>query len=142
MYESFFSSDTTTYLEYMSWFRVIGKPYLLSVEATSMQLCQKRPRRSSQQHRSGGNAATGSSSAPIQQAPPISTPHSGQFTLLIPIHFTNPEARTVSHSNTKEGNRGKDKCDSGDEDEYEGRCEDKEDDDDDYNEEEELVSRG
>ncbi|MBA0812703.1 hypothetical protein Gohar_026645 [Gossypium harknessii] len=136
MYESFFSSDTTTYLEYMSWFRVIGKPYLLSVEVRSMQLCHKRPRRSSQQH---------SYSLIVSQTPIVSLFYRGRLLVLPPscgVEDTRWEARMVSHLNTKEGNRGKDKCESGYEDEYEGRHEDKEDEDDDHNEKEELVSRG
>ncbi|MBA0765837.1 hypothetical protein Gotri_014958, partial [Gossypium trilobum] len=39
--ESFFLADTTICLEYLSWFRLAGKPYLLSVEARSRQLRQK-----------------------------------------------------------------------------------------------------
>ncbi|PPR85624.1 hypothetical protein GOBAR_AA35066 [Gossypium barbadense] len=40
--EPFFSVDTVACLEYLSWFRLAGKSYLLSVEAMSRQLCQKR----------------------------------------------------------------------------------------------------
>ncbi|PPR84829.1 hypothetical protein GOBAR_AA35881 [Gossypium barbadense] len=37
--EPFFSSDTTTCLEYMSWFRVTSKSYLLLVEARNATTC-------------------------------------------------------------------------------------------------------
>ncbi|KAG8474236.1 hypothetical protein CXB51_033830 [Gossypium anomalum] len=46
IHEPFFLSYTVTYLEYMPWFRVTGKPYLLSVEAKSRQLRPKRSRQS------------------------------------------------------------------------------------------------
>ncbi|MBA0776539.1 hypothetical protein Gotri_011522, partial [Gossypium trilobum] len=48
---------------------ITDKPYLLSVEVRSWQLCQKRPRQPPHQRRSGGGAATGSSQNPTQQAP-------------------------------------------------------------------------
>ncbi|MBA0747501.1 hypothetical protein Gogos_004412 [Gossypium gossypioides] len=50
----FSSLDMAACLEYMPWFRVVGKPYLLSVEARS------------------------SSSAPTQQMPLMSAPHPAQ----------------------------------------------------------------
>ncbi|PPR84389.1 hypothetical protein GOBAR_AA36322 [Gossypium barbadense] len=43
IYEPFFSSDTTTCLEYMPWFRVADKPYLLLAEVKSRQLRLNRP---------------------------------------------------------------------------------------------------
>ncbi|MBA0793118.1 hypothetical protein Gohar_017550 [Gossypium harknessii] len=44
IHEPFFSLDMASYLEYMPWFRVAGKLYLLSVEEWSRQLHQKKPR--------------------------------------------------------------------------------------------------
>ncbi|KAK5793360.1 hypothetical protein PVK06_034503 [Gossypium arboreum] len=55
------------------------------------------------------------------------------------VEDTRWEARMTSHSNMEKGNRGKDKGESGDEDEYEGRGEDKKDENYDHNEEEELT---
>ncbi|KAH1113847.1 hypothetical protein J1N35_007225 [Gossypium stocksii] len=88
--ESFFSLDTTACLEYMLWFKVAAKPYLLSVEAMSRQFRQKRSRKSPQQRRFGRGDAIGSFSDPTQQAPPMSTLNLGQFTLFIcnPVFFS------------------------------------------------------
>ncbi|MBA0783593.1 hypothetical protein Gotri_001287 [Gossypium trilobum] len=69
--EPFFLSNRATYLEYMHWFKVVGK--------------------------SGGGTATSLSPTLTQQAPPMSTPHPGQFILLIPIHFTNPMVHFSGH---------------------------------------------
>ncbi|MBA0682026.1 hypothetical protein Goari_023786 [Gossypium aridum] len=41
------SSDAIVLVEYMSWFRLARKPYLLFVEARSRQLRRKRERRPS-----------------------------------------------------------------------------------------------
>ncbi|MBA0570019.1 hypothetical protein Golob_003708, partial [Gossypium lobatum] len=76
--------------KYMPWFRVASKLYLLSMEARSRQLRQKRQRRSSQKRRFGKGATTSSSPAPTQHAPLMSMLHCSQFTPLIPVHFTNP----------------------------------------------------
>ncbi|MBA0670430.1 hypothetical protein Goklo_025514 [Gossypium klotzschianum] len=73
IYESSFSLGTTACLEYMHWFRVSGKPNLLSVES-----------------RSEGGAVTGLSLALTQQVLSMSTQHLDQFTLLIHVYFTNP----------------------------------------------------
>ncbi|MBA0874892.1 hypothetical protein Goshw_023585 [Gossypium schwendimanii] len=58
--EPFFSSNIATYLE-------------------SRQLHQKRPRRSLQQRRFRGGAATSSSPAPTQQTPSMSMPHCAPY---------------------------------------------------------------
>ncbi|KAK5772287.1 hypothetical protein PVK06_048569 [Gossypium arboreum] len=72
----------TACLEYMPWFRVAGKPYLLSVKVRSRQLRQKMPRQPSQQQRSGGG---GSSVQPPSRR----------------VENTQWEARTALHSSTK-----------------------------------------
>ncbi|PPR86157.1 hypothetical protein GOBAR_AA34535 [Gossypium barbadense] len=40
----FFSVDTTTVDDYLTWFRVVGKPYLLQSEAMSRKIQPKRQR--------------------------------------------------------------------------------------------------
>ncbi|MFQ6651823.1 hypothetical protein Gotur_023996 [Gossypium turneri] len=71
--ELVFSSDTVACLEYIPWFRVVGKSYLLSVKC-----------------RSKGGDTTKLSPTPTQQVPPTATPYLDQFTPLILAHFTNP----------------------------------------------------
>ncbi|MBA0738068.1 hypothetical protein Gogos_011480 [Gossypium gossypioides] len=66
-----------------------GKPYLLSIEVSSRQIRQKSERRRPQQCRSKRCHMSSLSSTLTEQASPMSTPHPNQFTLLIPVHFTN-----------------------------------------------------
>lgn len=88
--EPFFSMGTTACLEYMMWFIVFGKSYLLSVEVRVRQLCQKSQRRLAQQHRVKRDRTTNSSSASTKEVSAMSTQYLDQLTPLIPIHFTNP----------------------------------------------------
>ncbi|MBA0825071.1 hypothetical protein Goarm_021688, partial [Gossypium armourianum] len=77
--EPFISLDTEVWLEYMLWFKVADKPYLLSVEARTKKLCQERQRRMPQLCRSKQDAAMGSPLTPTQQMPSMSTPHPSQY---------------------------------------------------------------
>ncbi|KAH1032521.1 hypothetical protein J1N35_044695 [Gossypium stocksii] len=60
------------------------------MEVRSRQLRQKRQQRVSQQRKFGRGVTMGSSSTLTQHAPPMSTLIPYHFTLLIPVHFTNP----------------------------------------------------
>ncbi|MBA0552451.1 hypothetical protein Golob_023258 [Gossypium lobatum] len=88
----------------MLWFKVVNKPYLLSVKVRTKKLCQERQRRMPQLRRSKQDAAIGSLLTSTQQMPSLSTTHPN-------------------------GAEGGDKDDGGDKDEHEGRSEDKEDED-------------
>ncbi|MBA0723125.1 hypothetical protein Golax_003734 [Gossypium laxum] len=52
MHKPFFAPKTTTSAKYMPWFRLFRKPYLLSIEARSGQICLRRPRQPPQNRRS------------------------------------------------------------------------------------------
>ncbi|MBA0788294.1 hypothetical protein Gotri_027962 [Gossypium trilobum] len=83
--------DTVVCLEYLSWFRVTGKSYMLLVEARSRQLHQKRQQRPpEQQYWAKCSCMVGSSLDPPQEAPHMSTQYPDYFTQLVPVHFTNP----------------------------------------------------
>ncbi|MBA0734000.1 hypothetical protein Gogos_017954 [Gossypium gossypioides] len=51
--EPFFLAETTMNDDYLTWLRVVGKPYLLPPEANNRQIQSKRQRRSLQQRRKG-----------------------------------------------------------------------------------------
>ncbi|KAH1097370.1 hypothetical protein J1N35_014291 [Gossypium stocksii] len=57
--EPFFSIDTTTADDYLTWFRTVGKSYLLPPEAMSRQIWSKRQCRPPQQRRRGRDCITG-----------------------------------------------------------------------------------
>ncbi|MBA0662007.1 hypothetical protein Goklo_006213, partial [Gossypium klotzschianum] len=88
--EPFFTPETVTSSEYMTWFRLAGKLYLLLVEARSRQFHLRRQRRLLQNHRSEASAPTGLSSTLTQQWVWMSTPHLDQFPPYILIPFTKP----------------------------------------------------
>ncbi|MBA0851488.1 hypothetical protein Goshw_020661, partial [Gossypium schwendimanii] len=65
--ETFFLADTTSCLEYILWFRI------------------------------GRGRMTGSSSAPTEEAPPMSTQHLDQLTPLIPYIFRDTDVPSILH---------------------------------------------
>ncbi|KAH1096949.1 hypothetical protein J1N35_013870 [Gossypium stocksii] len=130
IHEPFFSSDTMDCLEYMSWFRVVGKLYLLSVEARSRQIRQKRQRRLPQQRRSRYGHMTSSLSALTKQVSPRS------------LHSTYSCYGDEDRDKAEGGNEYEDKDEGRDEDGYKYGGEDKNDGDDQVDVSTTLVIRG
>ncbi|MBA0611532.1 hypothetical protein Godav_012211 [Gossypium davidsonii] len=79
--EAIVTPELACYLEYMSWFRVYGKSYLLTEKVRGRQSHTRRPRQMPRNPRRGshdGAVKTGPLSTPIQQPTPITAPAPGQ----------------------------------------------------------------
>ncbi|MFQ6647762.1 hypothetical protein Gotur_021006 [Gossypium turneri] len=143
--EPFFSSDTTSCLDYMPWFRVVGKLYLLSVGAMSSILHPN-------------------TDVNVEPNVDVSTVTDGDIdtdidtfidlilmpkSMLMYPEDTQWETSITLYSSMEEGDGNKDKNeandgdgdedDGGDEDKHEGRGENKEDKDDSHYQVKELV---
>ncbi|MBA0723216.1 hypothetical protein Golax_003818 [Gossypium laxum] len=82
-------ANTATIDDYLAWFRVVGKSYLLSPEKRSLQIRVKRSRQPPQETKRGCGRMTGSSSAPAKDASPMATQYPSQFPPGILIQITN-----------------------------------------------------
>ncbi|MFQ6658552.1 hypothetical protein Gotur_027768 [Gossypium turneri] len=91
--EAIVTPELACYSEYMSWFKVYGKPYLLSEKVRGRQSHMRRPRQTPRNPRRGGHdgaVKTGPLSTPTQQPTPIAAPPPGQYDSTYSSAYTNP----------------------------------------------------